>query len=107
MSMVAANASFMDNSSGKGLPEVSYDRFPSMVVPGDDLGDRLDGPVDLVDGVVEGEAEAATRRRVEPQGVVRQGRAVAAGPGLDAAPVQPLGQGERANSGEVEGDQGR
>ena len=53
-----------------------------------DPGHRLSGPVDVLDGVVEVEAEAATRRRVEPEFAVGQRGAVTARAGLDADAVE-------------------
>src|SRR3954451_23095641 len=70
-------------------------------VAGGDLADGLDRPVDVVDGVVEGEAQAAARRWIEAERLVGQRRAVAPGAGLDAAPVERFGHGERAYPGEV------
>ena len=49
---------------------------------------RVEGPVDVVEVRVRGEAESAAGRWCQPEVEVGQGRAVAAGAGLDPAFVQ-------------------
>src|SRR5215813_8423507 len=73
------------------LGEAPVPRGGGLVVAGGDGGDGGDGLVDLGGGVVQVEAEPAAGGRVEPEAVVGQGGAVAAGAGLDAGPVQGLG----------------
>ena len=68
-----------------------------------DGGQGIDGAIDLVDRVVE--IEAQTTARADSKRLVRERRAVAAGAGFDTGVVQGSRQLDRVMALHVEGDQ--
>src|SRR5438034_7638426 len=70
-------------------------------VAGRDRGYRVDGPVDLGGGVVQVEAEAAARGRIQAERVMGQRGAVTAGPRLDPGLVQGRRDAGRIQAGQV------
>jgi hypothetical protein len=72
---------------------------------GGDGGYRLHGAVDVVERVVEVEAQAAARGRVQAERVMGERRAVAACARFHPGPVQGLRDGDRIMTREVERDQ--
>ena len=71
---------------------------------GCDGGDRVGGPVDLIERVVEVEAQAAAGQWGQAEGVVSQRGAVAAGARFHSVPVEGFSDVKGVSVGEIEGD---